>query len=71
MVVTSQLSRVVLAWGSHRQRGEGTAVPAQWECVWERMVSALPLGVDDGTVHVYVNRGNGGGNTRENKIFFF
>lgn len=74
VVVTRQLSCVMLAQGSHRQCGVGTAVPAQqhrgsvsgrgWcpHCLWEWR---------EGPVHACVNRGKGEGNTRESKLVFF
>lgn len=58
VVVTSQPSHVVVAQGNH-----------SWECVWERMVSTLPLGVE-GRNHVCVNRGKGEGNKRKKTRFF-
>lgn len=76
VVVTSQLSHVVLVQGSHSYAGR--LVWAQL-CPHSGAVGAC-LGEDgfhaprwewrEGTIHVCVRGGEGEGNTRENKFFF-
>lgn len=73
VVVTSQLSRVMLAQGSHRQRGVGTAVPAQQHSGNVSGTGWCPHSHwewREGTTHVRVNRGKGEGSTRKNKTSF-